>query len=187
MYIIYIYACTYMYASRWQCNDACIQTCMCRVMSIDETFVMRLSILPWILDWDVKTVCPFLLARVFSFPVTPIAMFHLLHHYPPTLSGLIRESVYEQLFCWLLFNFSIISLSAVLNVLQTYFPNWFSKPEKVWRGSVHEPQLSKLSNLLVSHCVHSFSLAGEHFKRGSWDLLPNFFHYKFVFIFVSLL
>lgn len=70
---------------------------MCMMMHKDETLVTRLP--NGIPDWDVETVSPFLFTRALSFMVTPMAAFHLIHHYPPPLSGLIGDSIWEQLVC----------------------------------------------------------------------------------------
>lgn len=118
MYInLYTYA--YMLACIWWCKDACIQTSLCMVMFTEEAPVVRLSILPWILHWSVESVSPFLLRLVLSYTVTPTAKFHLFHHYPPTSSGLIWHSIWEQhvadsrSIC----HFLMASLSSALNVL----------------------------------------------------------------------
>lgn len=69
----------------WWCKDVCMQTSMCTVMPTEEALVTRLSILPWILHWNVEFVSPFLLSPAPSCTVPPMATFHLFRHYPPHL------------------------------------------------------------------------------------------------------
>ena len=179
--LICIYA--YMLAYMWQCKDACIQTSMCMVM-FTEALVTRLSILPWILHWNVESLSPFLLSPMLSFTVTPMAMFHLFHHYAPTFSGLIWDSIWEQHICWLslhlllLGDFPVISTSCPVKLLPKVILQ--TRPS----ASSNAPATVSLSNPSASYSNYSHSLAIDHFERGSCDPLPNSFHYKFVFIFL---
>lgn len=173
--IINLYTYAYMLTCIWWCKDACIQTSLCMVMFTEEASVARLSILPWILHWNVESVSLFL-RPVLSYTVTPTAKFHLFHHYPPTSSGSSEiqfgsnTSADSRSIC----HFLMASLSSALNVLYSYFPNSFSRPDLL-RAPVQHPV--SLSNPSASYFNYSHSFSIEHFEGCSWDPLPNSFHY----------